>query len=208
MPLVLGAVYLGGWWLFALVAVAAALSLHEFWLMARVLAPLAPAGYIGATLALVGSTTLRRHLAAWWRTHDVRTRVSLEGDLRGAGCVDVGDQQHRDGCAVDRRRAWLPAASARPANAWSPGAVHALARRLGRRHVRLSRRTAARPAQDGAVDVARQDVGGVPLRHRRDGLRLVRGALQAALPDDSAVDRARRRCSRSRGHSATSSSRC
>ena len=55
MPLVLGAVYLGGWWLFALVAIAAALSLHEYWLMARALAPLAPAGYIGAALALLGA---------------------------------------------------------------------------------------------------------------------------------------------------------
>jgi phosphatidate cytidylyltransferase len=55
MPVVLGAVYLGGWWLFALVAVAAAFSLHEYWLMARTLAPLAPAGYIGAALALLGA---------------------------------------------------------------------------------------------------------------------------------------------------------
>jgi phosphatidate cytidylyltransferase len=55
VPIVLGAVYGGGWWVFALVAVAAALSLHEYWLMARTLAPLAPAGYIGAILALVGA---------------------------------------------------------------------------------------------------------------------------------------------------------
>jgi phosphatidate cytidylyltransferase len=55
LPIVLGAVYLGGWWLFALAALAALLSLHEFWLMARGLAPLAPAGYIGAALALVGA---------------------------------------------------------------------------------------------------------------------------------------------------------
>jgi phosphatidate cytidylyltransferase len=55
MPVVLGVVYLGGWWLFALVAVAAAVSLHEYWLMARTLAPLAPAGYVGAGLALVGA---------------------------------------------------------------------------------------------------------------------------------------------------------
>ena len=55
LPVVLGAVYLGGWWLFALIAVAALLSLHEYWLMARSLAPLAPAGYIGAGLALVGA---------------------------------------------------------------------------------------------------------------------------------------------------------
>ena len=55
LPVVLGAVYLGGWYLFALIAIAALLSLHEYWLMARSLAPLAPAGYIGAGLALVGA---------------------------------------------------------------------------------------------------------------------------------------------------------
>ncbi len=55
VPVVLGAVYLGGWWLFALVAFGAAVALHEFWLLARPLAPLSPAGYIGAALALVGA---------------------------------------------------------------------------------------------------------------------------------------------------------
>jgi phosphatidate cytidylyltransferase len=52
---VLGIVYLGGWWVFALAALAAALALHEYWLLARPLAPLAPAGYLGAALALVGA---------------------------------------------------------------------------------------------------------------------------------------------------------
>jgi phosphatidate cytidylyltransferase len=55
VPLVLGAVWLGHWWMFTLVAVAAALALHEYWLMARPLSPLAPAGHIGAALALVGA---------------------------------------------------------------------------------------------------------------------------------------------------------
>jgi len=55
LPLVLGFVWLGGWWLFALIALAALISLHEYWLMARSLAPLAPAGYIGAILALLGA---------------------------------------------------------------------------------------------------------------------------------------------------------
>jgi phosphatidate cytidylyltransferase len=55
LPIVLGAAYLGGWWLFALVLVAAMISLHEYWLMARALAPLAPAGYVGAVLALLGA---------------------------------------------------------------------------------------------------------------------------------------------------------
>jgi phosphatidate cytidylyltransferase len=55
VPLVLGAVWLGHWWMFALVVIATALALHEYWLMARPLSPLAPAGYIGAALALVGA---------------------------------------------------------------------------------------------------------------------------------------------------------
>jgi phosphatidate cytidylyltransferase len=55
IPLVLGAVYLGGWWLFALASVAALLGLHEFWLLAKPLRPLAPAGYVGVALALVGA---------------------------------------------------------------------------------------------------------------------------------------------------------
>jgi phosphatidate cytidylyltransferase len=55
IPIVLGLVYLGGWWLFALAAVAAMIALHEFWLLTRPLRPLAPAGYIGSILALVGA---------------------------------------------------------------------------------------------------------------------------------------------------------
>jgi phosphatidate cytidylyltransferase len=55
LPVVLGAAYLGGWWLFALIAVFAFLALHEYWLLARSLRPLAPAGYIGVALGLVGA---------------------------------------------------------------------------------------------------------------------------------------------------------
>jgi len=55
LPIVLGAVYLGGWYLFALVAIGAAIALHEYWLLGRALSPLAPAGYIGGALALLGA---------------------------------------------------------------------------------------------------------------------------------------------------------
>src|SRR5690348_7405969 len=55
LPVVLGAVYLGGWWLFTLVAVAAVVAVHEFVTMARPLRPLAPAAYVGTMLALVGA---------------------------------------------------------------------------------------------------------------------------------------------------------
>ena len=50
----------------------------------------------------------------------------------------------------------------------------------------------ARPAQDGAGDVTGQDVGGLRVRHRGDGVRRVRRDVQAALPLDPAVDWARR----------------
>jgi phosphatidate cytidylyltransferase len=55
LPIVLGAVYLGGWWLLALIVPAALIGLHEFWLLARPLSPLAPAGYVGGMLALLGA---------------------------------------------------------------------------------------------------------------------------------------------------------
>ena len=55
LPVVLGVAYLGGWWMFALVALGALLALHEFWLLAREHAPLALAGYVGVGLALVGA---------------------------------------------------------------------------------------------------------------------------------------------------------
>ena len=57
LPLVLGMLWLGGWWLFALLAVAACVGVHEFVTTARPLRPLAPAVYGGVLLALVGART-------------------------------------------------------------------------------------------------------------------------------------------------------
>jgi phosphatidate cytidylyltransferase len=55
LPLVLGFAYLGGWFLFALVAVAGLVALHELYSMARPLRPLVLAGYSGAVTALLGA---------------------------------------------------------------------------------------------------------------------------------------------------------
>jgi phosphatidate cytidylyltransferase len=55
LPLVLGCAYLGGWFLFALVAAAALLALHEAYALARPLRPLVLAGYGGAVAALLGA---------------------------------------------------------------------------------------------------------------------------------------------------------
>jgi phosphatidate cytidylyltransferase len=55
LPLVLGMLWLGGWWLFVLVAVAAFIAVHEFVTTARPLRPLAPAVYGSVILSLLGA---------------------------------------------------------------------------------------------------------------------------------------------------------
>jgi phosphatidate cytidylyltransferase len=57
LPVVLGLVWAGGWWLFALLTAAGLVGVHEFVTMARPLRPLAPAAYAGVVLALVGART-------------------------------------------------------------------------------------------------------------------------------------------------------
>jgi len=56
VPVVLWLVYLGGWSMFALAAVAALVALHELYWMTRTLRPVVLAGYLGALAALLGST--------------------------------------------------------------------------------------------------------------------------------------------------------
>jgi phosphatidate cytidylyltransferase len=55
LPAVLGIVYLGGWWLFVLLAIAAVLALHEYARLTRSLRPVVLAAYAGAVLALLGA---------------------------------------------------------------------------------------------------------------------------------------------------------
>jgi phosphatidate cytidylyltransferase len=54
LPLVIGLVYLGGWWLFGLALVGGLLALHELYVMARELRPLVLGGYLGFVLTLLG----------------------------------------------------------------------------------------------------------------------------------------------------------
>ena len=55
LPLVIGLVYLGDWWLFGLALVGGLIALHELYRIARELRPLVIAGYIGFVLALLGA---------------------------------------------------------------------------------------------------------------------------------------------------------
>jgi phosphatidate cytidylyltransferase len=55
LPVTLGFVYLGGWWLTLAALVIGLISLHEFYSMTRPLRPLVLAGYLGAVLTLIGA---------------------------------------------------------------------------------------------------------------------------------------------------------
>jgi phosphatidate cytidylyltransferase len=55
LPVVLGLVWLGGWWMFGLAAAAALIALHEFYFMTRSLRPLVLAGYVGGLASLLGA---------------------------------------------------------------------------------------------------------------------------------------------------------
>lgn len=55
LPLVLGLVYLGGWWLWSLALVAALIALHEYYSLVRSLRPLVLGGYLALVLALLGA---------------------------------------------------------------------------------------------------------------------------------------------------------
>lgn len=56
MPVVLGAAWVGGWWLLALAALAGVIALHEFYALIRPLRPVLLAGYAGLLLILVGAS--------------------------------------------------------------------------------------------------------------------------------------------------------
>ncbi len=55
LPIVVGAAWFGGWYLFALTGLVALVALHEFYRLARQLRPLVLAGYAGALAGLVGA---------------------------------------------------------------------------------------------------------------------------------------------------------
>jgi phosphatidate cytidylyltransferase len=79
LPVVLYLVWLGGWWVFALTAVAATLALHELFWIARPLRPLVLAGYTGALVSILG---------AWlggtgWMTAGFLTTFALAFVLKG-----------------------------------------------------------------------------------------------------------------------------
>jgi phosphatidate cytidylyltransferase len=104
LPLVLLVVWAGGWWLFALAAVAAVLALHEYALMIRSLRPVILAAYTGAVLSLLGahlgglswtmtgflSTMVLAFLLHWIATTRQSATVAIASTVLGAGWIGLG----------------------------------------------------------------------------------------------------------------------
>ena len=104
LPLVLGLVYVGGWWLFTLTAVAAVVALHEYALLVRSLRPLLPAAYVGGVLALVGahlggvdwmtagflSSIPLAFVLHWVASTRQSATVAISSTVLGAGWIGIG----------------------------------------------------------------------------------------------------------------------
>jgi len=103
VPVVLLIVWAGGWWLFALAAVAAVLALHEYALMIRTLRPVILAAYTGALLSLLGaqlggldwtaagflSTMVLAFLLHWIATTRQSATVAIAATVLGAAWVGL-----------------------------------------------------------------------------------------------------------------------
>jgi len=55
LPVILGIVWLGSWWLFAAALIGGLIALHELYVMGRGLRPLVLGGYVGLILTLIGA---------------------------------------------------------------------------------------------------------------------------------------------------------
>jgi phosphatidate cytidylyltransferase len=103
VPVVLLIVWAGGWWLFALLGVAAVLALHEYSLMIRTLRPVILAAYTGALLSLLGaqlggldwtaagflSTMVLAFLLHWIATTRQSATVAIAATVLGAAWVGL-----------------------------------------------------------------------------------------------------------------------
>ena len=103
LPLVLLIVWAGGWWLFALAAVAALLALHEYALMIRTLRPVILAAYAGSILAILGahlggldwtiagflSTMVLAFLLHWIATTRQSATVAIASTALGTGWIGL-----------------------------------------------------------------------------------------------------------------------
>ena len=104
LPVVLGIVWLGGWWLFALALVGGLMALHELYVMGRGLRPIVLGGYVGLVLTLLGRRAGRRLLDGRRHLRDGSRRVRRLRLLRRAPVGDGGDLADPARRRLGRRR--------------------------------------------------------------------------------------------------------
>ena len=110
LPLVLGIVWLGGWWLFALARRRRADRAARAYTMARALRPIVLGGYVGLVLTLLGAQAgERRRGCSAGIFATVARRVRRLRLLRRAPVGDGRDSAHAARRRLGRRRARLPA---------------------------------------------------------------------------------------------------
>ena len=105
LPLVLGIVWLGGWWLFAVALVGGLMALHELYVMGRGLRPIVLGGYVGLMLTLLGAEAGD---ISWMVGGIFSTRPRRLRHLRLLGRTTVGDRcdlAHVARRGLGRRRA-------------------------------------------------------------------------------------------------------
>jgi phosphatidate cytidylyltransferase len=94
LPIVVGAAWFGGWYLFALAGLVALVALHEFYRLARELRPLVLAGYAGALGGLVGAGFLATFVVAFLFAAVAETRgsttVAIATTVLGAAWIGLG----------------------------------------------------------------------------------------------------------------------
>jgi len=92
LPAVLGLVWLGGWWIVALGAVAGVIALHEYFGMIRELRPVALAGFAGLALVLLGVQLggIEWMLAGFLATLGLAFGLFLVSRTRTSATVAVG----------------------------------------------------------------------------------------------------------------------
>ena len=191
LPLVLGVVWLGGWWLFGLALVGGLLALHELFAMSRGLRPIVLGGYVGVAADAARRAARRADVGARRgssrrfppRCSSSSSRARRQHAVAGFAVTVLGVAWVGGGLA-------LPDAAARHPRATGGLLIFvALLDGLRRRHGCVLRRARDRPSPDGARDLAREVVGGVRRRHRRRRRGRVLRALRPGRRDDRRVAR-------------------
>jgi phosphatidate cytidylyltransferase len=92
LPIVIGLVYLGGWWLLGLTLIGGLIALHELYVMARELRPLVLGGYLGFVLTLIGFQlgSLEWMLGGLLSTFAFAFVVYGLADVRGSATTSFG----------------------------------------------------------------------------------------------------------------------